>query len=101
HHEASVSVIHQDLTYPAGAHAIAAVLDNFVTSSATVGDSLHALNRFLWYVVASYVFMALAVLWSARRLAGPSATAWSFTPIAGACVGYLLFSEMITTFMYG
>lgn len=100
-HEASVTVIHQDLIYPAGAHAVAAVLDNFVTSSATVGDPLHALNRFLWYVVASYAFLALAVLWSARRVAGPLATAWSFTPIAGACVGYLLFSEMITTFMYG
>jgi hypothetical protein len=100
-HEASVSVIHQDLIYPAGAHAVAAVLDNFVTSSATVGDPLHALNRYLWYVVASYAFFALAVLWSARRVAGPSATAWSFAPIAGACVAYLLFSEMITTFMYG
>jgi hypothetical protein len=100
-HEASVSVIHQDLIYPAGAHAVAALLDNFVTSSATVGDPLHALNRYLWYVVASYAFLALAVLWSARRVAGPSATAWSFAPIAGACVAYLLFSEMITTFMYG
>ncbi len=100
-HAAGITVIHQDLTYPAGAHAIAAVLDNFVTSSATVGDPLHELNRFLCYVVASYVFMALAVLWSARRVAGPAATAWSFAPIAGAALGYLVFSEMITTFWYG
>lgn len=99
--EAGISVIHPDLTYPAGAHAVAAILDNFVTSSATVGDPVHALNRFLWYVLASYVFLALAVLWAARRVAGPAATAWSFAPIAGACVGYLVFSEMITTFMFG
>jgi len=100
-HDASVSVIQQDLIYPSGAHAVAAVLDNFVTSSVTVGDPLHALNRFLWYVLASYAFLVLAVLWSARRVAGPSATAWSFAPIAGACVAYLLFSEMISTFMFG
>jgi hypothetical protein len=99
--EAAVSVIRPDLTYPAGAHAVAAVLDNFVTSSVTVGDPVHALSRFVWYVVAGYTFLGLAVLWSARRLAGPAATAWSFAPIAGACVGYLVFSEMITTLMFG
>jgi hypothetical protein len=99
--EAIGSSLRVDLTYPPGSHMLAAVFDGFVTSSAQVGDAAAAQERFLWYQVAAYVFLGLTVIWSARRVAGPVANAVTFAPVAGAAVGYLLFGDMITAFLYG
>ena len=99
--EAIGAALRVDLTYPAGSHMLAAVVDSFVTSSTRVGDAAAAQERFLWYQVAAYVFLGLAVIWSARRVAGPVADAVTFAPVAGAIVGYLLFGDMITAFLYG
>jgi hypothetical protein len=98
---AAATVIRPDLSYPAGAHVFAAVVDNLVTSSAAPGEPLAELGRLLWYAVAAYAFAVLAVLWAARRVAGPVASAAAFAPIAGAVVGYLLFSESITGLLWG
>jgi hypothetical protein len=99
--EAVGAALNVDLTYPPGAHLLTAVLDNLVTSSAGVGDAAAGLERFLWYQVGAYAVLGLAVLWAARRVAGPAATVPSFAPVAGAVVAYLLFGDMITAFLYG
>lgn len=91
-----------DRGYPAGAHVVTAVLDNFVTSSRHPdADPLAALSRFIWYDVAWYTLLALAVLWAAKRIAGPAATALGFLPIAATTVAYLLFTEVSGAFLFG
>jgi hypothetical protein len=98
---ASGSIAPSDLAYPQGAHLLAAVVENFLTSSAGAGSPIAAMSHFLYYDELNYLFLALAVLWSARRLAGPGIRALAFLPVAGLCVGYLLFGSLITMYTYG
>ncbi|WP_203917625.1 hypothetical protein [Rugosimonospora africana] len=99
--EASDSIASSDLAYPQGAHLLAAVLDNFLTSSATVGRPVPSVSHFLYYDQLNYLFLAFAVLWAAHRLAGPGVRPLAFVPIGGLCVAYLLFGSPITTYTYG
>jgi hypothetical protein len=98
---AGSSIAASDLAYPQGAHLLAAVLDNFLTSSSTVGQPLTSMSHFLYYDQLNYLFLVFAVLWSARRLAGPGVRPLAFVPVAGICAAYLLFGSPITTYTYG
>jgi len=99
--EAQSSIAAIDKGYPAGAHVIAAVVDNFVTSTAVPGDPLDSLGRFIWFDVACYVFLAVAVLWAAQRIGGPATTALGFVPVAGTIVAFLLFGAIANAFLFG
>jgi hypothetical protein len=99
--QAAGSIASSDLAYPQGAHLLAAVLDNFLTSSSTVGRPVPSISHFLYYDQLNYLFLAFAVLWAARRLAGPAVRPLAFVPVAALCVAYLLFGSPITTYTYG
>ncbi|GII24761.1 hypothetical protein [Planosporangium mesophilum] len=94
-------VMHTDRTYPAGAHMVGAVLDNFLTSTTVPGDATAAYSRFLGYDILAYSMLGLVMIWGARRLAGPSARIFTFWPVAGLICGYLLFGDLFDGWRYG
>ncbi|GAA5181086.1 hypothetical protein GCM10023322_14910 [Rugosimonospora acidiphila] len=98
---AAGSIAPSDLAYPQGAHLLAAVVDGFLSSSSSPGAPVTSMSHFLYYDQFNYLFLVLAVIWAARRLAGPGVRAVAFLPVAGLCAGYLLFGSLITAYTYG
>jgi hypothetical protein len=99
--QAASSIAPINLSYPAGSHLLLAVLDNFVVSATTPGNSLAALDRFLWYNIGCYVFLGFGMLWAARRIAGPAARVPAFLPVAGLLAGFLLVGPLFPMYYYG
>jgi hypothetical protein len=95
----SIQDVHR--TYPQGFHMLAAIVDTFVTSSATAGDPTAALGRFLVYDVAAYAMMGLTISWAARRFAGPSASFWAIAPVCAAVLGFLFWGDLLGMFWRG
>jgi hypothetical protein len=87
--------------YPQGAHLLYAVLDRFVRSSNVNADATTAMNVMLWCHLGTYLFLALALLWSTRRVAGPGAAPVALLPVLGCVAAVLYFGDLFTTFLRG
>jgi hypothetical protein len=89
------------LSYPQGSHFVGALLENFAESSATPGNPLTWAGNFIWWHLAGFVMMCLAVLWAAQRVAGPAVRPWLAVALGGLVTGYLLFGDPITIYSRG
>jgi hypothetical protein len=55
----------------------------------------------IWLYVATFVFLALAVLWSAARIAGPGAPAAAVLPVLAVVAAWVYFGEPVAIFLRG
>jgi hypothetical protein len=88
--------------YPQGTHYAYAVLDRFLRSSSeSSADPVVAMDVMLWLYVATFVFLALAVLWSAARIAGPGAQPVAALPVLAVVGAWVYFGEPVAIFLRG
>jgi hypothetical protein len=87
--------------YPQGTHLLYAVLDRFARSSSTNADAVTGMDVLLWCHLGTYLFLALAVLWAVRRVAGPGADPAALLLVLGGVAAVLYFGDPLTTFLRG
>ncbi|MEV0131903.1 hypothetical protein AB0H83_26000 [Dactylosporangium sp. NPDC050688] len=87
--------------YPQGAHFSYAVLDRFVRSSGHNAAPATAVDVMMWLVIGTYLLLALAVLWAARRIAGPGAGTARLLPVLGLVAAWLVLGDPVTVLSRG
>jgi hypothetical protein len=87
--------------YPQGTHLLYAVLDRFARSSGVNADAATSMNVLLWCHLGTYVFLALALLWAARRVAGPGPGPAALLAVLGGVAGVLYFGDLLAAFLRG
>jgi hypothetical protein len=92
-------------TYPQGAHFAYAVASRFLRSSGTDTDAVSQAGITMWLYVATFGFLAFAVLWALRRVAGPAfadrAGALRLLPVLVVAGAWLLFSDPVAVLARG
>ena len=88
--------------YPQGIYYTYAVVDRFLRSSDTSSaDPFTAVDTMLWLYVATFVVLALVVLWSAARVAGPGARPLAVTAALAVVAAGVFFGEPVAVFVRG
>jgi hypothetical protein len=87
--------------YPQGTHFLYAVLDRFIRSSNVNADAVTAMDVLLWCHLGTYVFLALALLWAVRRVAGPGPGPAALLLVLGGVAGVLYFGDLLSSFLRG
>lgn len=88
--------------YPQGTHYAYAVVERFLRSSPWNNpDPVAALDVTIWLYVATFVALALAVLWAAARVAGPGARPVALLPVLAVVATWLYFGDPVAIFMRG
>jgi hypothetical protein len=88
-------------TYPQGVHFGYAVLDRFIRSADTNAATTRSVDIMMWLMIATYVLLALAVLWSVRRMAGPGAGVVRLTPVLMVAAAWLAFADPVSVLSWG
>lgn len=92
-------------TYPQGVHFAYAVASRFLRSSGGNTDAVSQAGITIWLYVATFGFLALAVLWGVRRVAGPAVTdragAARLLPVLAVAGAWLIFSDPVAVFARG
>lgn len=86
--------------YPSGWHLSAGVLDSFVRSSTDTGSMVSAMDHFLWFFLAGYGLLALAIIWGAQWIAGPLLGPWRL-PLVAFLVVQLIYSDIPVMVIFG
>jgi hypothetical protein len=98
------------LTYPQGAHLLYALLANFRysgslwftgTGGRPAGDAVTAMDWLIWCQLATFAFLALAVLWAVRRVAGPGCDVWALLVVLVPVAAYLVFGDPVSVLFRG
>ncbi len=84
------------LTYPQGTHFLYALLGRF---AGTGTDPVGALDWFIWCEVGSFSFLALAVLWAVRRVAGPGVAWRALLLVLVPVAAYLIFGDLLSVLL--
>lgn len=87
--------------YPQGVHFSYALLDRFLRSADHSADGVTAMDILIWLHVATFAFFALAVLWAARRVAGPGPGVAALLPVTGGVAAYLYFGDPVSILVRG
>ncbi|MGW1996952.1 hypothetical protein [Embleya sp. NPDC001921] len=87
--------------YPQGSHFGMSLFDNFLRSSTAAGSGTTALNHFVYFYAATFVFLVFAVLWSMRWIAGPALSTWRYVVVGAAAAAYLYFGDGMSMFLRG
>jgi hypothetical protein len=88
--------------YPQGTHFTFVVLDHFIRSSDTAAvDGTVSMNVMVWLCVAAFVFLMLAVLWGARRVAGAGASPVRLLVTVGLIAAWLFFGDPVSVLARG
>ncbi|WP_424640005.1 hypothetical protein [Embleya sp. AB8] len=87
--------------YPQGSHFGMSLFDNFLRSSTAAGSGTTALNHFVYFYAATFVFFVFAVVWSLRWIAGPALSTWRYLVVASAAAAYLYFGDGMAMFLRG
>lgn len=82
-------------TYPQGLHFVYAVVDRFIRSASTNASTARSVDIMLWLMVASFLLLALAVLWAARRIAGPGSGVARLAPVLMVAAVWVAFADPI------
>ncbi len=90
-----------EYAYPSGAHFLYAVLDAFRTSSSNPGDSVDEFLRYYQYEALGVGLLAMAVIWSARWVAGPALTGWRRALVCSVVGGMAVLGQMSALFWQG
>jgi hypothetical protein len=98
HIEAAKSVVPDVgiLTYPQGTHFLYALLGRFAGAGT---DPIGALDWFIWCELGSFSFLALAVLWAVRRVAGPGVSWPSLLLVLAPVAAYLMSGDLLSVLM--
>jgi hypothetical protein len=87
------------LPYPQGSHFVTAVLENFLESSAAPArDPMVWTAHYVLWHVAGYAALCVVVLWAARWVAGPGASAARLLPVLALATAMLLFGNPISVY---
>ncbi|WP_203986448.1 hypothetical protein [Virgisporangium aurantiacum] len=86
--------------YPSGWHLSAGVLDSFVRSSSGTGDMVSSMDHFVWFFLAAYGFLALAIIWAAQWIAGPLLGPWRL-PLIAFLGTELIYSDIPVMVIFG
>lgn len=90
------------VTYPQGQHMLAAVLDNFVRSSADeYGSGSSALDHYLASHVLGYVLFTLATLWAAQWIAAPVLTPLRRVAVVAVVTAVCVTSDLMGNLVIG
>src|SRR5688572_26769757 len=87
--------------YPQGLHFSYAILDRFVRSSGHNAAPATAVDVMVWLLIGTYLLLALAVLWAARRIAGPGATPARLLPVLALVAAWLVLGDPVTILSRG
>jgi hypothetical protein len=88
--------------YPQGLYYAYAVLDRFLRSSdVSSADPFTAVGTMLWLYVATFIVLALVVLWSAARVAGPGARPLAAAGVLAVVAAGVYFGEPVAVFVRG
>ncbi|MET7420478.1 hypothetical protein [Dactylosporangium sp. NPDC005555] len=87
--------------YPQGLHFSYAVLDRFVRSSGHNAAPATAVDVMVWLLVGTYLLLCLAILWAARRIAGPGATTARLVPVLAVVAAWLVLGDPVTVLSRG
>ncbi|GAA3231952.1 hypothetical protein ACFO1B_20495 [Dactylosporangium siamense] len=87
--------------YPQGLHFSYAVLDRFARSSAHNAAPVTAVDVMMWLLVGTYLLLVLAILWAARRIAGPGATNARLLPVLALVAAWLVLGDPVTVLSRG
>ncbi|NJC67452.1 hypothetical protein HC028_23555 [Planosporangium flavigriseum] len=85
--------------YPQGIHLTYAVVAKFIPGADA--DPIASLNILTWLLVTTYILFGAAVLWSARRIAGPAARSAQLLPVLLVVAAWLSFGDPITVLARG
>jgi hypothetical protein len=87
--------------YPQGTHLLYAVLDRFARSSNLNADAPTGMSFLLWCHLGTYVFLGLAVLWAARRVAGPGPGRVAVLLVLGGITAVVYFGDLLASYLRG
>lgn len=87
--------------YPQGLHFAYAVLGRFVSSSTGRTSAGAAVDVMVWLLVATFLLLALAVLWAVRRLAGPGTPPARQLPALLLAAAWLVLGDPVTVLSRG
>ncbi|WP_432834251.1 hypothetical protein [Dactylosporangium sp. CA-092794] len=87
--------------YPQGLHFAYAVVGRFVSSSTRDTTAGAAVDVMVWLLVATFLLLALAVLWAIRRLAGPGVPTLRLLPVYLIAGAWLVFGDPVTVLSRG
>jgi hypothetical protein len=94
-------VLDKMLFYPQGWHLTAALLDGFSRSASGAGEIASETSHFLGFVILTYGFLAMTILWAVRWIAGPLLTPWRQMLVTVFVAGMLVFGELPSLLVYG
>ncbi|GAA2013089.1 hypothetical protein GCM10009839_04660 [Catenulispora yoronensis] len=83
-------------TYPAGSHYLWALFDVFRRSTTTPDASVLAFTRYHQYEMLAMALACMAVVWSARWIAGPAMAGWRRVLICGTVGAMAVYGELST-----
>jgi hypothetical protein len=93
-HRDATPFVPDDLqAYPQGSHLLYALLENFLTGSTVPNAPMASLNHLVVFLIGSYVFFMLSVLWAVRWIAGRWLAGWAALPVLGAVGTYLALGD--------
>ncbi|HEV2088268.1 MAG TPA: hypothetical protein VGR21_08150 [Cryptosporangiaceae bacterium] len=88
-------------TYPQGSHFLYALVANFVESSAVPGPAEASFGLLTWCVAGAFVFLAVAVGWGMRWVAGPGLSRGATLAASTGVLGFVLLGPPIRIFEGG
>jgi hypothetical protein len=88
-------------TYPQGSHFLYALLDKFLRSGAAPANPIDSWDHFVDYHVLGYAFLAVAIVWATRWVAGPALIGWHKVAIYTFVGAAVSFSELVAIFIRG
>ncbi|WP_433614209.1 hypothetical protein ACQP2P_07705 [Dactylosporangium sp. CA-139114] len=90
------------IDYPQGSHLLAGLLDGFVRSSGSdFGSGTAMLTHYLWFTIAGYTFLALALVWAAQWIAAGALTPARRLPLAALVAAVCAAGEMLELLSFG
>ncbi|MER5637067.1 hypothetical protein ABT095_08930 [Kitasatospora sp. NPDC002227] len=94
-HRAEAAVTLQDgfQSYPQGSHLTLAVLTEFAFDGHPPTSATTGLNLFIFLVAGVLTAFVAAVVWAARRVAGPLLGRWGVLPLGTVVAAYLVAVE--------
>lgn len=88
--------------YPQGIYYTYAVLDRFLRSAgSSSSDAFTAVDTMLWLYVVTFIVLALVVLWSAARVAGPGVRPPAVAGALALVSAGVYFGEPVAVFVRG
>jgi hypothetical protein len=87
--------------YPQGGHFVAALLQNFASSSTHRPSAIVSMAQFLRFDTATVVLVCAAMAWAVIRIAGPALSLRVALPASALACGLLMFGDLETIIKSG